>query len=166
MAPDAHGKFAHRSGGTCRWPRARRSAWSSVEGVLACPRHTPYDRAVAVIDINLAVASVLVHQYCGQPPPQVNLARRIATGRDRMDARIDSLETKNAVRGEADLIARRVWLATLTPAGRARWECSANIDRTLRHQLRAGTTPSERMQLDDLLLRIQRNVAPLITDES
>lgn len=116
-----------------------------------------YDAAFAEIDINLSEASVLAHLADGGALSQVELARRVGTGRARVGVHIDSLEAKGAVRRDADPDDRRVWLVSLEPLGFDLWQRSVDADRALRKELRAGTTQEERAALDAALTRIRDN---------
>lgn len=141
--------------------------WSRVEGTLMSTARAvrrAYDTAFAAIGVNLSEASILAHLQDGGPLTQTELARRIGTGRARMGAWIDGLQAKGAVTRESDLHDRRVWKIALTPAGQQLWEESARIDRTIRRQLRSGTTADDRAQLDALLMRIHHNAASLLPD--
>jgi DNA-binding MarR family transcriptional regulator len=125
-----------------------------------------YDRAFAKIGVNLSEASVLAHLQDAGPLTQTELARRIGTGRARMGAWIDALEAKGAVSRRADPDDRRVWNVALSPTGHDLWAQTADADRAIRRQLRAGTTPDDRAQLDSLLMLIHRNAAALTDDDS
>jgi MarR family transcriptional regulator for hemolysin len=116
-----------------------------------------YDRAFAEIDINLSEASLLAHLADGGALSQVELARRVGTGRARVGVHIDSLEAKGAVRRDADPDDRRVWLVSLEPLGFDLWQRSVEADRALRKELRAGTTQEERAVFDAALTRIRAN---------
>jgi MarR family transcriptional regulator for hemolysin len=142
--------------------------WSRVEGTLilaARSVHRLYDAAMAEVGLNLMEASTLAHLASAGQLTQVELARRIGTGRARMGVYVDSLSARQAVQREADPTDRRVWLVSLTPSGRELWLRSVEIDRIIRHFLREGTTRSERAKLDQLLLRINENALNTNADE-
>jgi DNA-binding MarR family transcriptional regulator len=124
-----------------------------------------YDRAFAKIGVNLSEASVLAHLQDAGPLTQTEVARRIGTGRARMGAWIDALEAKGAVSRQSDPGDRRVWKVALTTTGHELWARTANADRAIRRQLRAGTTADDRAQLDSLLMLIHRNAAALTDDQ-
>jgi MarR family transcriptional regulator, transcriptional regulator for hemolysin len=135
-------------------------AWTRVEGTLMATARSvrrAYDAALAKVDLNLSEASVLAHLATGGPLPQVELARRIGTGRARIGAHIDSLERKGAVRRDADPADRRVWLVSVTRSGRRLWQRSVEVDRVLRRTLREGTTAAERDEVDRVLSRFRSN---------
>jgi DNA-binding MarR family transcriptional regulator len=116
-----------------------------------------YDRCLAEVGVHLTEASILAHLGSGGPLTQVELARRIGTSRARVGVHVDGLAAKGAVERRADPADRRVWRVALTPSGHALWTRTIEIDQAVRRHLRAGTTAAERRQLDDLLVRIQRN---------
>jgi MarR family transcriptional regulator, transcriptional regulator for hemolysin len=135
-------------------------AWTRVEGTLMATARSvrrAYDAALSKVDLNLSEASVLAHLATGGPLPQVELARRIGTGRARIGAHIDSLERKGAVRRDADPADRRVWLVSLTRSGRKLWQRSVEVDRVLRRTLREGTTAAERDEVDRVLTQFRSN---------
>jgi DNA-binding MarR family transcriptional regulator len=125
-----------------------------------------YDGAFAKIGVNLSEASVLAHLQTSGPLTQTELARCIGTGRARMGAWIDGLEAKGAVVRQADPHDRRVWNVALSPAGRKLWAETARIDKTIRRQLRTGTSEDDRAVLDALLMRIHQNAQALKDDEA
>jgi MarR family transcriptional regulator for hemolysin len=142
--------------------------WSRVEGTLMSAARSVrrlYDAAMAEIGLNLMEASTLAHLASAGQLTQVDLARRIGTGRARMGVYVDSLVARKAVQREADPADRRVWLVSLTPSGRELWLRSVEIDRIVRHCLRDGTTHDERVNLDQLLLRINENAINAADDE-
>src|SRR5581483_8218309 len=100
----------------------------------------------------------------GGPLTQVELATRIGTGRANVGLLIDSLERKGHVVRASNPNDRRVWLIQLTDQGQAVWERTAEIDRAIRYQLRAGTTAAERDQLDSLLTRTHANAEVILAD--
>lgn len=134
--------------------------WSRPEGTLMSTARAvrrAYDRCLAKVGVNLTEASILAHLGDGGSLTQVQLARRIGTSRARVGVHIDSLQGKGAVERRAHPTDRRVWMVCLTPQGEALWAATIDVDRKVRGHLRAGTTPAEREQLDQLLARIQRN---------
>jgi DNA-binding MarR family transcriptional regulator len=138
--------------------------WSRVEGTLMSTARAvrrAYDQALAEAGVNLTDASLLAHLADGGPLTQVELARRIGTGRARIGVYVDALESKGALRREADPNDRRVWKVGLTPSGKDLWAQTVVIDRRIRRYLRAGTTASQREQFDQMLALIQRNVATI-----
>jgi DNA-binding MarR family transcriptional regulator len=117
-----------------------------------------YDRCLAEVGVNLTEASLLAHLGNGGQLTQVELARRVGTSRARIGVNVDSLEAKGAVERRSDPTDRRVWLVSLTEAGRDLWARTIKVDRHVRTYLRLGTTAAERKQLDALLERIHRNI--------
>lgn len=120
-----------------------------------------YDFSLVELGVNLAEASVLAHLGDAGSLTQVELARRIGTGRARIGVQVDALQAKGAVQRGADPADRRVWRVSLTPAGRKLWERTIEVDRMVRRRLRAGISAEERDQLESLLTRIQHNIATL-----
>lgn len=76
------------------------ATWSRFEGTLLntlrIARRT-YDGALAAIGINLAEATVLAYLESSGVLSQVQLARRIGTGKARIGAYIGSLQVAGAV---------------------------------------------------------------------
>jgi len=139
--------------------------WSRVEGTLMSTARAvrrAYDAALAELGVNLSEASVLAHLRDAGALTQTELARRIGTGRARMGAWIDGLATKGMVVRQADPHDRRVWNVALTPAGERLWEQTADVDRSIRKVLRAGSTPEDRARLDALLTLINHNADTLV----
>jgi MarR family transcriptional regulator, transcriptional regulator for hemolysin len=142
--------------------------WSRVEGTLMSTARAvrrAYDRSFADLDVNLAEASVLAHLGDAGSLTQTELARRIGTGRAHIGVQVDSLQTKGAVERTGDPSDRRVWKVALTSRGRDLWAQTIEVDRRVRHQLRAGISSAERDQLDSLLERIHRNISELLDGE-
>lgn len=121
-----------------------------------------YDAALAELGVNLSEASVLAHLKDAGGLTQTELARRIGTGRARMGAWIDGLVTKGMVVRHADPNDRRVWNVALTTAGERLWAQTADVDRSIRKVLRAGSTPEDRARLDALLTLINSNADTLV----
>jgi DNA-binding MarR family transcriptional regulator len=139
--------------------------WSRVEGTLMSTARAvrrAYDAALAELGVNLSEASVLAHLRDAGALTQTELARRIGTGRARMGAWIDGLVTKGMVVRQADPGDRRVWNVALTPAGERLWEQTADVDRSIRKVLRAGSSPEDRARLDALLTLINHNADTLV----
>jgi DNA-binding MarR family transcriptional regulator len=142
--------------------------WSRVEGTLlttARAMRRAYDRCLAEVGVHLTEASILAHLGSGGPLTQVELARRIGTSRARVGVHVDGLADKGAVERRADPTDRRVWRVGLTTAGHDLWARTIEIDHAVRRQLRAGTTATERRQLDGLLARIERNADAIDPEE-
>ena len=142
--------------------------WSRVEGTLMSTARAvrrAYDRSFADLDVNLAEASVLAHLGDAGSLTQTELARRIGTGRSHIGVQVHSLQTKGAVERTGDPSDRRVWKVALTSTGRDLWAQTIEVDRRVRHQLRAGISSAERDQLDSLLERIHRNISALLDGE-
>jgi MarR family transcriptional regulator, transcriptional regulator for hemolysin len=142
--------------------------WSRFEGTListAGAVRRAYQHVLAEAGLDLAEASILAHLADGGAMSQVELARRLHTGRARIGVYIDALVRKQAVQRDPDPTDRRVWMVSLTESGWQLWSHSVEIDRRLRLQLRAGTTREDRQRLDALLVLIERNASGLFASD-
>ena len=137
------------------------ATWSRFEGTLLTTarivRRT-YDAALAAIGINLAEATVLAYLGSSGALTQVELARRIGTGKARIGAYIDSLQVAGAVQRSPDPSDRRVWSVSLTEQGHELWSKSQAIDRSVRRRLRAGIAADDLTLLDAMLVQIADNL--------
>ena len=136
-------------------------SWSRVEGTLIATARvvrSAYDSALAPIGINLAEATVLAHLGSSGALTQVELARRIGTGKARIGAYIDSLQAANAVQRQPDPSDRRAWSVSLTDKGHELWASSRTIDRSVRRRLRRGISAQQIDLLDAMLVRIGQNL--------
>ncbi len=124
-----------------------------------------YDHALAPFDLNLNMASSLAYLALFGPMTQTELAERLSIGRAAAGTYIDRLEQRNLVERRADAEDRRVWLVSPTDIGVELAEKVALIDEQIRTQLRDGIDHDERQALANLLVRLQKNVCPLVSPE-
>lgn len=141
--------------------------WLRVESTLMATSRAirdAYDARFAELDLNLTQASLLVFLHEAGPLKQTQLARRLGLGRAATGALIDQLEGRGLVERQADPADRRAWLVTITPKGKDLVEPINEIDRVLRGQLRLDISREERQQLAKLLLRLQSNLARILSE--
>jgi MarR family transcriptional regulator for hemolysin len=125
-----------------------------------------YDTRLAGLDLKLSEAFLLGHVHTQGPMTQTQLAEGLGIGRAATGSLVDALERKGLVERAADAGDRRVWLvATTERAGPVVDELAA-ADGALRNELWAGITRSERRQLSEILLRLQGNLAAILTDQA
>ena len=135
--------------------------WLRVESTLMATARLireAYDAALAPIHLNLTTASLLAFAAERDPMTQTALAERLGIGRASAGSAIDRLEARGLVARVADEVDRRVWLVTVTPAGREIADDIAAIDTDVRANLRRGISRQERQQLASLLVRLQANL--------
>ncbi len=123
-----------------------------------------YGQRLAGLDLNLSQASLLSFVHESGPLSQTQLAEGLGVGRAATGTVIDALEKRRLVEREPDPSDRRVWLISVTQAGKDLVEPIGEIDRTLRSELRAGVSRAERQQLAQLLLRLQSNLADILAE--
>jgi DNA-binding MarR family transcriptional regulator len=125
-----------------------------------------YDKRFEELDLNLSEASLLAFVEESGPLTQTRLAERLGLGRAATGSVIDALETRGVVSREPDPDDRRVWLVTVTAAGKELVAEVTKRDTVLRKELRSGISRDERHQLADLLVRLGHNLAAvLVADE-
>lgn len=147
--------------------------WQRVESTLMATSRAirvAYDQAYARLDLNLTQASLLVylqeHQQESGPLRQTRLAKGLGVGRAAIGTVIDGLERRGLVEREADPEDRRAWLVSVTTAGKGLVGPIDDIDRELRAELRLDISRDERQQLAALLLRLQGNLARILSEPS
>ena len=123
-----------------------------------------YDARFDELGLNLTQASLLVFVHESGPRRQTQLARRLGQGRAATGATVDLLEHRGLVERQADPEDRRAWLVTITPAGKDLVGPINEIDRVLREELRRDIPRSDRQRLAELLLRLQSNLARILSD--
>src|SRR5579862_562133 len=87
--------------------------WARVEGTLMSTARAvrrAYDKRLKDAGVHLGEASLLAHLADGGSLTQVELAKRIGTGRANVGVLVDGLEEKGLVQRNADPTDRRVWL--------------------------------------------------------
>ncbi len=142
--------------------------WLRVEStIMATARaiRQAYDQRFAGLDLNLSEASLLAFVEEFGPLTQTRLAERLGLGRAATGSLIDGLEQRGFVERQPDPEDRRVWLVTITGAGKDVVHEVNAIDEVLRRELRAGISRDERHQLAELLVRLGRNLAAALADE-
>ena len=140
--------------------------WQRVESTLMSTSRAirvAYDRAYAVLDLNLTQASLIVFLHESGPLRQTQLANGMGLGRAAIGTIIDGLERRGLVERHLDPDDRRAWLVTVARAGQGLVGSINEIDRELRAELRLDISRSERQQLAQLLLRLQGNLARILT---
>jgi MarR family transcriptional regulator for hemolysin len=140
--------------------------WQRVESTLMATSRglrDAYDAGFAPLDLNLTQASLLVFLDESGPRRQTQLARRLGLGRAATGSTVDLLERRGLVERQSDPEDRRAWLVNITPAGKALVDPVNEVDRVLREELRLDISRSERQQLAKLLLRLQANIARVLS---
>jgi DNA-binding MarR family transcriptional regulator len=143
--------------------------WRRVDGTLMATARSirkAYDRILADVGLSLPEASLLAYLDQIEPQTQTQLAQRLGSGRAVMGARIDTLESRGAVRRQPHPTDRRVWLVHITAAGRELVTTINELDGGLREQLRAGLSRADRQRLAAILLQIQRNLTEETVEET
>ncbi len=118
-----------------------------------------YDQRLAVLDLNLSLASLLAYVGDFGPVSQTRVAEHLGQGRAVTGTQIDRLEARSLVERRPDPTDRRVWLIAMTESGKDLVGAIGAIDATVRSELRAGIPREERQALAKLLVRLQRNIA-------
>ena len=136
--------------------------WLRVESTLMSTAHAireAYDARLAPLGLTLSLASLLAYVADFGPVSQTRAAEHLGQGRAATGAQVDRLQEFGLVERRPHPDDRRVWLLSITHAGRTLAATVANHDAVLRAELRAGISRSERQQLAALLLRLQSNLA-------
>jgi len=123
-----------------------------------------YEIRLADLDLNLSQASLLAFLFEAGPIAQSRLASRLGMGRAAAGLVIDALEERGLIERQTNPNDRRAWLIALRPDGIRLTEPIFEIDATLRSELRAGISHTERQQLAGLLLRLQANLANVLAE--
>jgi DNA-binding MarR family transcriptional regulator len=118
-----------------------------------------YDLRFLEIGLNLSEACLLEYVVEHGPITQTQVAERIGMGRAPAGTIVDNLSNRSLLRRTADSTDRRVWLLTATDEGILLANRIAEVDKTLRHELRRGLSQEERELLAKTLLRLQANLA-------
>ena len=141
--------------------------WRRVESTLmstARVMRRAYEIRLADLDLNLSQASLLAFLFEAGPIAQSRLASRLGMGRAAAGLVIDALEERGLIERQPNPNDRRAWLIALRPDGIRATEPIFEIDTTLRSELRAGISHTERQQLAGLLLRLQANLAKVLAE--
>jgi DNA-binding MarR family transcriptional regulator len=123
-----------------------------------------YEIRLADLDLNLSQASLLAFLFEAGPITQSRLASRLGMGRAAAGLVIDALEERGLIERQTNPNDRRAWLIALRPDGIRVTEPIFEIDATLRSELRAGISHTERQQLAGLLIRLQANLANVLAE--
>lgn len=123
-----------------------------------------YEIRLTNLDLNLSQASLLAFLFEAGPISQSRLASRLGMGRAATGLVIDALEGRDLIERRTDPDDRRAWLIALRPEGTQITEPIFEIDAVLRRELRVGIARPERQQLAGLLLRLQKNLATVLTE--
>jgi MarR family transcriptional regulator, transcriptional regulator for hemolysin len=141
------------------WLRVESTIMATARAIRQC-----YDQRFADLGLNLSEASLLAFVEESGPLTQTRLAQRLGLGRAATGSVIDSLEKRGLVERQPDPDDRRVWLVTVTRAGKELVEQVNASDQVLRSELRAGISRADRQQLAALLVRLQENLAAALDD--
>lgn len=142
------------------WQRVESTLMATARGIRQA-----YDQRLGALEVNLSQASLLSFVADFGSQTQTRLAGGLGLGRAATGTLVDGLEARGLVVRTPDPTDRRVWLVDLTAAGRAVVDRVADVDRTLRAELRAGISKAERHQLAQLLVRLQANLAGVLADD-
>jgi DNA-binding MarR family transcriptional regulator len=143
------------------WRRVEATLMATARGIRRA-----YEIRLADLDLNLSQASLLAFLFEAGPLTQSRLASRLGMGRAATGLVIDALEARDLIERRTDPEDRRAWLIALRPEGIRIIEPIFEIDTALRSELRIGISRSERHQLAGLLLRLQSNLAAVLTTPS
>lgn len=122
-----------------------------------------YDLRLKEIDLNLSEACLLAYVAEHAPITQTQVAEGIGMGRAPAGSIVDSLSNLGLLVRQPHSTDRRVWLLSPTPAGLALVNEVLEIEANLRIALREGLTRPERQQLARTLLRLQENLADVLS---
>jgi len=141
--------------------------WQRVESTLMATARAirrAYEIRYAHLDLNLSQASLLAFLFESGPISQTQLAARLGMGRAAAGLVVNALEERRLVERRANPVDRRAWLIALRPEGVEITRPILEIDTELRSELRAGISRPERQQLAALLLRLQANLAGVLSE--
>jgi MarR family transcriptional regulator for hemolysin len=140
--------------------------WRRVDVTLmatAKAMRQAYDRLLAPLELSFHEAVLIAYLLqTGEPTNQTDLARHLGFGRASTGTRIDSLELRGVVVRQPGRGDRRVWMISLTAAGRALAQQVLDVDASLRGELRRGIDAGERRRLAAILLQLQENLARVV----
>jgi len=143
------------------WLRVESTIMATARAIRQC-----YDQRFADLGLNLSEGSLLAFVEESGPLTQTRLAQRLGLGRAATGSVIDALEKRGLVERQPDPDDRRVWLVTVTRAGKELVEQVNASDQVLRSELRAGISRADRQQLAALLVRLQENLAVALDVQS
>lgn len=139
--------------------------WLRVESTLMATARLvriAFDTRLAALDLNLTQASLIGYVNEFGATTQTDLADHLAIGRAQIGAVIDRLEARGVVERRPNPDDRRVWLVSITDAGRTLAAQIAELDAVLRAELRHGIGREERQALAWVMTRLQQNLASAI----
>jgi DNA-binding MarR family transcriptional regulator len=142
--------------------------WQRVESTLMATARAvrqAFDRRFETLGLNLSQASLLAYLAESGPLTQTQLAKRLGLGRAATGTLVDGLEQRGLVERQPDAADRRVWLVACTQSGKDLVSDVNDADQVLRAELREGIPRSERQQLAQLLLKLQSNLARVLSDD-
>jgi MarR family transcriptional regulator for hemolysin len=125
-----------------------------------------YDHRLAGLGLKLSEAFLLGHVHTNGPMTQTQLAEGLGIGRAATGALIDALERKELVKRSAHAGDRRVWLVASTERAAPLVDEIAALDRALRDEMWNGIGRPERRALSEILLRLQDNLAAILTEQN
>lgn len=143
--------------------------WRRFESTLMATSKSirrAYDLLFAEIGLNLSEACLLEYVVEHGPMSQTQVAERIGMGRAPAGTIVDNLSNRSLLRRTPDATDRRVWLLTATDEGNKLAERIGEVDKDLRTIMRRGLSQVEREVLADILLRVQANLASVLSTQS
>jgi len=120
-----------------------------------------YDAGLGALGLNLTEVNLLVMVFENGPLSQTQLAERYGIGRARAGAVVDTLESRGLIHRVPDALDRRVWMVEATPLAAELVEKINAIDASIRGDLRDGMSRTERMQLAQMLPKLEENLTYL-----
>jgi DNA-binding MarR family transcriptional regulator len=142
--------------------------WRRFESTLMATSKSirrAYDLLFAEIGLNLSEACLLEYVVEHGPMSQTQVAERIGMGRAPAGTIVDNLSNRALLRRTPDAADRRVWLLTATDEGVKLAERIGEVDKDLRTKMRRGLSQVERELLADILIRIQANLASVLSSQ-
>src|SRR5665213_1464075 len=143
--------------------------WRRFESTLMATSKSirrAYDLLFAEIGLKLSEAWLLEYVVEHGPMSQTQVAERIGMGRAPAGTIVDNLSNRSLLRRTPDATDRRVWLLTATDEGNKLAERIGEVDKDLRTIMRRGLSQVEREVLADILLRVQANLASVLSTQS
>ena len=143
--------------------------WRRFESTLMATSKSirrAYDLHFAEIGLNLSEACLLEYVVEHGPMSQTQVAESIGMGRAPAGTIVDNLSNRSLLRRTPDATDRRVWLLTATDEGNKLAERIGEVDKDLRTIMRRGLSQVEREVLADILLRVQANLAGVLSTQS
>ncbi len=140
--------------------------WLRVEATLMATARLireAFDHRFAELELNLTQASILAYVSDFGPVTQTKIADHLGQGRAATGATIDRLQERGLVERQPDAEDRRVWQIQLTPPGHDMVARIGEIDKTLRTELRAGISRSDRQALATVMQQLQTNLRAATT---